>query len=209
MKSVLILSTCYDKVSFYMSRWAADLHQSLVKRDKTICMLHDAVTLCRSGTMLADALDQVEYVVFYGHGSQNELIALPGRANVQPAVKATPLVDVSTVAILKGKKVYAGCCSSLQGLGPAHMGAPGGAFVGYDQEFHFEFANESYFKDIVNQSVIAYVNGSSSQMVAADLRMAWTNLETGFSSGFLRHQPNASMAATTAGENAKRVGGLP
>ncbi len=209
MKSVLILSTCYDRVSSYMARWAADLHQSLVKRDKTICMLHDAVTLCRSGTMLADALDQVEYVVFYGHGSQDEWIALPGRANAQPAVKATPLVDVSTVSVLKGKRVYAGCCSSLQGLGPAHMGASGTEFVGYNQQFNFEFANESYFKDIVNQSVIAYVSGSSSHKVAADLRTAWTNLEAGFSSGFLRHQPSASMAATTAGENAKRVGGLP
>jgi hypothetical protein len=209
MKSVLILSTSYDRVSSYMARWAADLHQSLVKRPKTVCMLHDAVTLCRAGTMLSDALDQVEYVVFYGHGSQDEWISLPGRANAQPVVKATPLVDVSTVAVLKGKKVYAGCCWSLKGLGQAHMGASGAAFVGYDQEFHFEFANQSYFKDIVNQSVITYVNGASSQRVAADLRTAWTNLESGFSSGFLRNQPNASMAATAAGENAKRVGGLP
>lgn len=209
MKSVLILSTCYDRVSSYMARWAADLHQSLVKRERTICMLHDAVTLCRAGTMLSDALDQVEYVVFYGHGSEDEWISLPGRANAQPPVRATPLVDVSTVSVLTGKKVYAGCCSSLQGLGQAHMAASGAEFVGYDHRFNFEFANESYFKEIVNQSVIAYVSGSSSQSVAADLRTAWTDLETRFSSGFLRTRPSASMAATTAGENAKRVGGLP
>ena len=209
MKSVLILSTCYDRVSSYTAQWAEDLHRALIKRKDTICMLYDAVSMCRAGSMLADAIDRVEYVVFYGHGGKDQWISQPERANVQPAVAAAAVVDVGSVGLLNGKKVYAGCCWSLAGLGQAHLGASKTGFVGYNQEFDFEFSNHTYFGDVVNQSVIAYVNGDSPQKVAADLRTEWTDLRNRFSSGFLSRQANASLAAAAADRNSQRVGSLP
>jgi hypothetical protein len=207
MRSVLILSTCYDRVSFFTSRWAAGLHDALIRRKDTVSLLYDAGKLSR--TDLQDAIERVDYVVFYGHGGTNEWIALPSRANA-PAAAAISLVDAQSVRVLNGRSVYAGCCWSLAGLGQAYLGNPSVAgFVGYNQEFDFEFSNEAYFKEVVNQSVIAYVHGDSAQQVATDLQTEWTNLAARFRTGYLKRQPNSAAASGAAHRNSQRVGALP
>jgi hypothetical protein len=210
MKSILIISTCYDVNSFYTSRWATGLRDSLVKQQSTICLLYDAAALCRTGTALQEAIERVDYIVFYGHGTNDEWIALPELASAFPLVPTSSLVETSTVAELRERKVYSGCCWALRGLGPAHVAnSPIAEFVGYDQEFDFDYANENYFQEVVNQSVIAYVNGAPAAQVANDLRTEWAVLRDRFSHGNLKHRLSAPYALAAADRNRQRVGSLP
>jgi hypothetical protein len=210
MKSVLIVSTCYDVNSYYTSQWAANLHKDLVKQQHTICLHYDAAALCRAGTALQEAIERVDYVVFYGHGTKDEWIALPEVANVLGTVTASALVDIQTVDVLREKRVYAGCCWSLRGLGKAHSAtATRAEFVGYDQEFDFEYANAEYFERVVNQSVISYINGAPAAEVARNLRERWTRLRDDFAHGDLMHRRNNHAALAAAERNSQRVGSLP
>ena len=210
MRSVLILFTCYDRPSYYTAQWAAALHQDLVQRKDTVCLSYDAGVFCRNSTGLADTIGRVDYVVFYGHGTQDEWTALPELPGAQPPVPSIPLVETGTVRDLQEKKVYAGCCWSLKGLGQAYVGNfAQGEFIGYDQEFDFDFSNEQHFREVVNQAVIAYVNGDPAQKVAGDLQNEWTILRDRFTKGNLKHRSNAAMAAACADRNRQRVGCLP
>jgi hypothetical protein len=210
MKSILILSTCYDSNSAYTAAWARALHGDLVKQQDISCFLYEAQYLCRSSTALADAVERSDFVVFYGHGMQDRWIALPELPGSSPGVAAIPVVDTSSVAVLQGRKVYAGCCWSLNGLGGGYIAKfPNGEYVGYRHEFGFEAANEAYFKDVVNQSVIGFVNGDPANTVANDLRAEWTSLRTRFFSGNLRTRRNAPMAAKMADLNSQRIGSQP
>jgi hypothetical protein len=210
MKNVLIVSACYDVNSAYTSKWAANLRDNLVKQPNTVCLLYDAAALCRAGTAFDEAIDRVDYVVFYGHGSQDEWIALPELSSALPPVAARALVDSTTVTMLKEKKVYAGCCWSLRGLGRAHvLNSSQAEYVGYDQEFDFEHANQEYFEEVVNQSVISYVNGSSARQVATDLQTEWATLRDRFAHGNLKHRPNSQGAFAAAERNRQRAGSLP
>lgn len=119
MKSILILFTCYDSNSAYTASWARALHDDLVKQQNVSCFLADVQYLCRSGSALADAVERSDFVVFYGHGQRDKWIALPDLSSRSPNVASIPLVDASTVGVLQGRKVYAGCCWSLHGLGGA------------------------------------------------------------------------------------------
>jgi hypothetical protein len=211
MKSVLIVSTCYDVNSYYTSRWAANLHTELVKHKNTISLHYDATTLCRAGSALQEAVSRVDYVVFYGHGTKDEWIALPEVANVLGTTAASALVDLNTVDVLKEKKVYAGCCWSLKGLGKAHSAnSAKGEFVGYDQEFDFEYSNATRFEEVVKQSVISYINGTPAADVAKNLRERWTRLRDDFGQGGeLNNSTNSAMAYAAADRNRHRVGSLP
>ena len=120
MRSVLILFTCYDRPSYYTAQWGRAA-QDLVQRKDTVCLSYDAGVFCRNSTGLADTIGRVDYVVFYGHGTQDEWTALPELPGAQPPVPSIPLVETGTVRDLQEKKVYAGCCWSLKGLGQAYV----------------------------------------------------------------------------------------
>lgn len=210
MKSVLIISTCYDATSHCMSQWAMRLRNSLLAQPNTICLHYEAAELSSNPMALQGLVDRVDFVVFYGHGTQNEWIALPELATSLPPVSATPLVDVNTVGVFRGKKIYAGCCWSLQGLGQAHVANANNAeFIGYVHEFDFDYSNASSFEEVVNQSVLSYINGASAARVAQNLKVEWSSLRDRFRDGFLQSRPNAQTAMAAAERNSKRVGALP
>jgi len=210
MKSILILSTCYDVNSSYTASWAQELHDDLVRQKDTSCFLYDAQYLCRSGTALADMVERVDYVVFYGHGTNDSWIALPDLPGASAKVAAIPLVDSGSVSVLNGRKVYAGCCWSLNGLGnDYHVKFPAGEFVGYSDVFGFESYNEKYFKEIVHQSVISFINGDTAATIATNLKAEWDALRARFYSGNLRTRQNAAMAAKVAKLNSQRIGSKP
>jgi hypothetical protein len=207
--SVLLLVTGYDSSTFYTRSWALDLRDQLLRRRHT-CLMLDAESLCYAGKTLSEAIQRVEFVVFYGHGLVNQWTAMPGQTPLA-------LVDVNNVQVLAGTKVYAGCCESL---GPINHPSPtlGDGFkklfprtdfVGYRARFEFEFSNHREFRDVVNTSVINYVSGDSSQKVVQDLKTEWDNLRHDFANGRLKNKPNAIMAAQRAANNWQNVGYLP
>jgi len=148
--------------------------------------------------------------VFYGHGTRDSWIALPDYPSAASAAAAVPLVDSSTVSVLKGRKVYAGCCWSLSGLGNDYIAKfPQGEFVGYNHEFSFEQRNADYFKEVVNQSVSGFVGGDPVAKVVADLQTEWATLRDRFYAGNLSRRPRAVFAGDRADDNHKRVGGKP
>jgi hypothetical protein len=203
---VLILTTRYDAGSHYTDQWAADLQADLATMDHT-CLLLDAGALCRAGSGLAEAVDCVDCVVFYGHGLPDEWTALPiGSSNA-----TTPLVDAANVTVLSGRRVFAVCCHSLTKLGQAYAAKfPGGEYVGYNDVFAFETANHHFFRDIVNNAVIDFAKGASRQTVVTGLEKAWAGLRDAFAGGgLLQHRPNAFAASQYAEENRKRIGYAP
>ena len=210
MTSVLILSTCYDADSSHTAKWAQELRDGLIKRDNVHCFLYDAQYLCRSSSALDDAIERADYVVFYGHGTRDSWIGLPDHPGASSPVAAIPLVDSSTVSVLKGKKVYAACCWSLSGLGSDYiLKFPHGEFVGYTHKFGFERSNADHFKTVVNQSISGFVLGDSLATTVASLKTKWANLRDDFRSGSLKWQSQAAMAGFVAEDNRKRVGAKP
>lgn len=204
--SVLIVATRYDAGSYYTYEWARSLQQDLATMDHT-CLMLDVGDLCRSGSSLANAIDCVDYIVFYGHGQKDEWTALPSGSSGS----TTPLVNTGNVKILSGKPVYAGCCYSLDQLGAAYASAfPNGEYVGYSNQFVFETANHEFFRDIVNGSVTAFVKRASRQTVVAALEKAWAGLRDAFGGGgILQHRPNAFAASKYAEDNRLCVGYKP
>lgn len=210
MKNVLILLTGYDSNSSYTASWAQALFNDLVKQNNMICSLFDAQYLCSPGNVLKDAVERSEFVVFYGHGTRDSWIAMPELSSANPPIPAIPLVDTALVGVLQGRQVYASCCWSLNGLGGSYIAQfPNAEYVGYSQEFGFEAANESYFKEVVNQSVIDFINGDSAVKVASNLRTEWDVLRGRFISGNLKTKRNAAMAASVADLNRQRIGSRP
>jgi len=210
MTSVLILSTCYDVNSSYTAGWARELRDDLIKQDNVHCFLYDAQYLCRSSKALEDAVARADYVVFYGHGTRHSWIALPDHPGAASPVAAIPLVDSSTVSVLKGKKVYAACCWSLSGLGRKYISRfPQGEFVGYRHQFAFERSNADHFKTVVNQSISGFVLGDSLAAAVGSLQTKWANLRDDFYAGSLKRRPRAVMAGDIAEDNRKRAGSRP
>jgi hypothetical protein len=210
MTHVLIISTCYDVDSSYTARWAQDLYDDLVKRSNISCFLYKAQDLYGSSKTLNDAIDRADFVVFYGHGTQNSWVALPSYSGTFGNAAAIPLVDSTTVGVLNGRKVYAGCCWSLNGLGSNYIASfPNGEFVGYQHEFGFERANAEYFKEVVNLSVSDFVLGRPAADVVRNLQREWENLRDRFQNGNLQFRPSATQAGAVAELNRLRVGSRP
>jgi hypothetical protein len=206
MSNILIVATRYDVGSHYTYQWARALQEEIVKKGH-VCFMLDGESFCRAGQTLSEVLDRADYVVFYGHGDPDKWIGLPsfGGANL------IPIVDVGSIAILDGRKVYAGCCHSLNNLGPAYVNAFTSAattpeYVGYSDEFGFEIANNREFRDVVNPSVVAFVGGASAATVAIGLQNDWDALRHEFARGRYSGRPNAIMAAQRAAENSQRIG---
>jgi hypothetical protein len=203
--SVLLLATGYDSSTYYTRSWAKDLREQLLRR-KHNCLMLDAESLCYAGHTLHEAIERVDFVVFYGHGLFDQWIAMPSGCR-NPAL---PLVHVNNVQVFQGRKVYSGCCESLKTLGNSYIATfPNGSFVGYNAQFEFEFSNHREFGDVVNASVINYVSGDSAKMVAQNLATEWDNLRHDFANGRLKNKPNAIMAAQRADNNRQRVRALP
>ncbi len=210
MKSILIISTCYDAESSHVNQWAQELHTELVKRDNISCFLYNAQYLCRSSKALDEAIERADFVVFYGHGTQDSWIALPDDGGSPPKVAAIPLVDSATVSVLNGKKVYAGCCWSLSGLGNNYIAQfPNGEYLGYQHQFVFERSNAKYFKEAVNLSVREFIDGKPAATVVNNLRAEWSRLKDCFYNGTLSGMTNAAMASRAADLNSQRVGSRP
>lgn len=209
MTAVLVLATRYDRASAYTYRWAEALHHDLLQQGH-VCILLDGTTVCLGGQSLFDAVESAAVVVYYGHATADEWLALPD-APGGAAPKRVALMDAARLPSIAGKPVYAGCCHSLGGLGAAygslfpHSSHPDSGYVGYRDTFDFEFANERYFKDVVNLSVAALVNRDSAARVVADLKQAWTDLRDEFYVGRLKSVPNASQAGYLAEENSRWV----
>ena len=117
MTNVLIISTSYDVDSSYTARWARDLYDDLVRRSNISCFLYSADYLSGSRKTLDDAIDRADFVIFYGHGTQDSWVALPSYSGTFGNAAAIALVDTTTLNLLNGRKVYAGCCWSLDRLG--------------------------------------------------------------------------------------------
>lgn len=170
-------------------------------------MLIPAEGICAAGQIVSEAIERSDFVVFFGHGTSNEMTRLPASGTIS----SIPLIDSATVTLFHGKPVYAGCCSSLGGpgfgLGTAYANRyPKGSYIGYEQQFEFEYENEFYFGEVVVASVVQYVNGGSAKNVVQDLTSEWLNLSSRFYSGNLKNNRNASMAGLGAHSNSQRVG---
>jgi hypothetical protein len=208
--NVLIIATRYDKASNCLYGWAEELRTHLLTSGHCdACLMLDGESLCRSGSSLSDAIDRVDYVVFYGHGEKDQWIALPARGTVASA----PLVDVGRVNDLKGRTVYSACCHSLSALGPAFKIAfsaqvPPPEFVGYQFAFNVHFSNETYFRDIVRDSIFDFIiNKRSASNAHATQKAKWDQLHNDFSTGgMLSSRPDAWVAAANARDNAASVG---
>ncbi|WP_164929383.1 hypothetical protein [Gloeobacter violaceus] len=202
---MLVLATNYDCGSYSTSTWAATLQADLIGLGH-ICLLLDATALCRGGLSLQDAVECVDYVVYCGHGLQDEWTALPALGN-RPSI---PLVDSSSVNILSGRKVYACCCWSVTGLGAAYANRfSHGEYIGYDRPFGFEKDNESEFRNVVIDSVAAFVQGDPAAKVVNDLAYEWDRLSNAFSQGKLKYRRNAIQAAYVANNNKQRIRHVP
>lgn len=203
--SVLVLTTNYDCGSQSTSTWASKLQEDLIGLGH-ICLLLDGTALCRGGLSLQDAVECVDYVVYFGHGLQNEWIALPALGN-RPSI---PLVDSASVHILRGRKIYACCCWSVTGLGAAYANRFNcGEYIGYDQPFGFEKDNENAFRDVVIDSVAAFVQGDPAVRVVNNLAGEWDRLSNAFSQGKLKYRRNAIQAAYVANNNKQRIRYVP
>jgi hypothetical protein len=210
MKSILILFSRYDVNSSYTAGWARGLHEDLLKQKNTTSFLYDAQYLCHSRGALDDALERADYVVFYGHGTQTGWTAVPDYSGASGSVPAIPLVDNTSVSVLRGRKVYAGCCSSLNLLGRDYIAQfPQGEFVGYNHEFGFEATNADYFKEVMNQSVSGFVSGDPAATVVTNLQNEWAGLRDKFYKGNLQRKPNAAYASQVADLNRQRIGCKP
>lgn len=199
-KNVLILATRYDAASARTYQWAEDLQRQLF-RYADACMLVDASTLCAAGSSLNNLIQQSNYVVFYGHGEKDRWLALPGTG------ASSTLIDDKSVSLLKGRSVYAGCCSSLAVLGPEFKKkCPGGEFIGYDDRFGFDDDNEYEFRRTANQSVVNFVDGTLVTRVVSELRQEWTSLSQSFTLGHLRKRLNGVQAGHLADLNSQRIG---
>jgi hypothetical protein len=210
MKNIVIFFSCYDLNSSYTARWAEELRNDLVKQKDTCCFLYDTQYLCRSSTALDDAVERADYIVFYGHGTQNSWVALPDYASGSSSVQSIPLVDSSKVGVLKGRKVYAGCCWSLDRLGNNYIASfPQGEYIGYAQEFGFEGTNAAHFKDVVNFSVRGFVRGMAAAATVTYLQSEWARLRDRLYNGDLQGNPNAVQASKVAELNRLRVGSKP
>jgi hypothetical protein len=204
--AVLILASSYDTGTFYTHEWARALHESLVIQGHTALFI-ETETLCGVNAPLTEGITAVQYVVFYGNGTQDEWIAIPGA----PGARGIPLIDVSTVDRFANRGVYAGCSSSLVHLGSAYAKKfPQGEYVGYSDEFSFEVTNRNLFRDVVNASIVGFVKGAPAAQVHADLKTAWERLRDDFlPPGRYSHNRNAVMASHRASDNAMRVGHAP
>jgi hypothetical protein len=211
--SVLIIATRYDSASNCLYGWAEELRGFLLTSGNCdTCLMLDGESLCRSGSSLADAIERVDYVVFYGHGEKDCWIALPAGGQRVP-VPTAPLVDVNNVKLLNGTTVYAACCYSLAALGPAFKlafasHAPAPEFVGYKDAFNVHIANQQYFRDIVNQSILDFI---LDQRPVVDLhayqKARWDQMDADFSfGGPLSFNPDAWVAAGSARANAVSFG---
>jgi hypothetical protein len=206
MKPVLIIATRYDSAASCLYGWAETLRTRLLSSGKCdACLMLDGEGLCRSGSSLADAIDRVEYVVFFGHGERDQWIALPAGSTAGTAA----LVDATTVNVLNGRTVYSACCYSLSGLGSAFKTAFSSAeFVGYKNAFNVHLPNDSHFRNVVNDSVFDFiVNGRAASAVATNQQAGWTQLDQRFSAGGdLVSEPESWVAAANARDNATSVG---
>lgn len=210
MKNIVIFSSRYDANSSYTAGWAEELHNDLLHRKDTCCFLYDAQYLCRSSSALSDAVERADYVIFYGHGTPRSWIALPDYASAGAYLQSIPLVESSNVSVLRGKKVYAGCCWSLNVLGNDYIANfPQGEYVGYKHEFGFEGANAAQFKDVVNLSIRSFINGRRADETVKDLQSEWSLLRDRFYRGNLQHSPNAYTAGGVAELNRLRAGCRP
>lgn len=206
MKPVLIIATRYDRAANCLYTWAEALRSRLLSSGKCdACLMLDGEGICRSGSSLSDAIERVEYLVFFGHGEKDQWIALPaGNKGITAA-----LVDVGTVDVLNGRTVYSGCCYALSALGSAFKNAFSSAeFVGYQNAFNVHLPNESYFRDIVNNSIFDFiVNGRAASTVVNNQQAEWSQLDGKFSAGgTLSSNPDAWVAAANARDNAISVG---
>jgi len=206
-RSILVVATRYDVGTYYTHSWAKTLQEDSMRKGHN-CILLDAESLCHSGSTLREAIERVDYVIFYGHGLRDQWTAMPSSSSAG-GVAERPLIDTNNVSVLDGRQVYAGCCHSLTQLGQSFVTICSGEYVGYSQRFQFETTNHQDFGDVVNTSVMAYVAGDSASKVVTDLANDWDRLRLDFVAGRLRKQPNAIMAAQCADDNRQRVGSLP
>jgi hypothetical protein len=208
-KHVLIVATCYDTASRYIYEWAKALHEDLLANSSCgSCLMLDGESLYCSGSNFGNAIERVDYVVFYGHGKPDQWIALPaGRSSA-----TVPLVDSGSVRVLDGRQIYAACCHSLTILGRAFgtifaNRKPLPEFVGYDGAFDFSIQNRDEFRKIVNDSVRDFILGSTpAATIVYNQRVAWDNLRKAFSpGGSLQTYPDAIFAASAARSNALAI----
>lgn len=198
-RGVLILAACYDASTLYTYDWAKALHERLL-RQRVVAVMLRAETVCHASAALQDCIDRSEHVVFLGHGARDSWTGLPqGQATASRAV-----IDTTRTAVLSGRKAYANCCHSFVGFSLAHNDD----YVGYDDEFSFEAKNHEKFRDVVVNSVVDYVTGSSAVVVAKNLQTLWDRLKTDFlPGGQYARLPNSTVAAWHADMNAQRVQG--
>ena len=210
MNPVLIIATRYDRAANCLYGWAEALRTRLLQSGKCdACLMLDGESICRSGSSLVDAIDRVNYLVFFGHGEKDQWIALPAGNKAGTAA----LVDMGTVNVLNGRTVYSACCHALSALGSAFKIAFSGLtsapeFVGYKAAFNVHMPNESYFRDIVINSIFDFIiNGRAASTVVTNQKTDWSQLDQKFSAGgILSSNPDSWTAAANARDNAISVG---
>jgi hypothetical protein len=195
--SILILATRYDSITRRTHNWARNLERTLVS---SVSKHHIAsyYGTSVSATLLSSA-PSADYVLFFGHGEPDRLIAQRGRLSLG---SGPTLVDTTTVKMLGGTSVYAVCCQAGILLGPAHSKVSSHAeFIGYRAPFGFSYPNAGDFESVVSQSALALINGNRAQQIHAGLKQEWFKLSDDFLNGSKQHHKDAFLAGYAAATN--------
>jgi hypothetical protein len=171
VSNALIVSTAYDRESAITRRWAERLRGQLLNRNSNN-LLVDGSAL--NQTALQDLLSFADYFVFFGHGTQTELVSRPAKGMLSTA---TALANSSSAGTLfSGCPVYAVCCDARQSFGQQCTRG----FVGYDTGFPIKESAEEDFSKIVVSSAISFVSGTPVSQIAANTKQMWLDLAADF-----------------------------
>ena len=197
MASILLLATRYDSMTRKTYGWAQNLELAL----KSYGATHQ-VSSYYGTSVSASALSSApsaDYVLFFGHGEPDRLIAQRGRLSLG---SGPTLVDTTTVKILGGTSVYAVCCQAGILLGPAHSKVSSRAeFIGYRSPFGFSYPNAGDFESVVSQSALGLINGTSAHQTHARLKQEWFALSDDFLNGSKKNNKDAFLAGYAAATN--------
>jgi len=96
-------------------------------------------------------ISDLNFLVFYGHGTETEMIGQDKNA----------MVDIDNAHLLRGWVIYAMACKTAKVLGPAVIDAGGLAYIGYTDHFNFLPGTHEVFGECVNTIPLELGRGKS------------------------------------------------
>jgi hypothetical protein len=125
-------------------------------------------------------------IAFYGHGLEDSLLGQPNGMAGDSAI-------ISVLSIsrfpkeLAGRKLYAVACLAGSRLGPA-LRSVDCEFIGYSEALAVPTLFENDCKAIINEGLLQWIRGSSTEAVCERLRDLWEGMALSFrQTGSKRH----------------------